>query len=627
MKMFGLRSTAAELLRYISAALLIIMLSLSCAKNGDVDDPEKPEKPGTEQPEEPDEPQEPDTPEDPEDPEEPEEETYIPPAVTDHIIGYLAYTAFEHAFFDELLEAFDDFKEYGVTDLVLDLRYNGGGHVISSQGLGSVIAGPWCKGKVFAYERYNDERMKKAGCDPANYKTYDYRMFIDELADRYSFNFSKVYVIVTSETASASELLINALRGIGYNVVVVGHENSIGKDVGMEIPGAQKIGNYNYQPVVISFQSYNAKGESDYDNGFKPDLKTTNYLGYYPGYFDWGLPVDWGMSMKNDDATRKDLILDYIIDVLKDINNGNDYYINDVQRLLPFDDPETEAAARTRTQLPAAVLSANAQPNARTLKKKPGKNPLKQNMVIMRDNMELPQTRAMNFPATMKDVNKDWTDPWMDNYYLWNDAYRQTKKDYSLAYDEFLYNVLEQMYEMGVNKQDGYAYQYNNQWYWEFFSYIDRWSAVGGISSSMSGVTRGEESNEKWDSPMAKDKVLGFGMWLQPTYAPNNNNRVVFFVDYVYPGSPADNAGIKRGDCILKIDNKTISSLTWNRLYANLLYDEFTSSTTYTFTMLDKLNGGVSAMKEGEKLTVTTESYYPNPVVFRSIYRFTDHNK
>ena len=81
----------------------------------------------------------------------------------EHKIGYMVYNGFDAAYDDDLLDSLRKFRDAGITDLVFDLRYNGGGHVISAKMLATCIAGEKCDGKVFQYYRYNDSRM----ADPA----------------------------------------------------------------------------------------------------------------------------------------------------------------------------------------------------------------------------------------------------------------------------------------------------------------------------------------------------------------------------------------------------------------------------------------------------------------------------
>ena len=74
-------------------------------------------------------------------------------------IGYLNYSGFDAAYDNDLLQALRDLKAQGISELILDLRYNGGGHVMSANMLSTVIAGSQADGQVFAYYRYNDDRM------------------------------------------------------------------------------------------------------------------------------------------------------------------------------------------------------------------------------------------------------------------------------------------------------------------------------------------------------------------------------------------------------------------------------------------------------------------------------------
>ena len=74
-------------------------------------------------------------------------------------VGYIVYDSFDAAYDNDLLAAIKSLKEAGITDLVLDLRNNGGGHVITSNMLSTCIGGSACQDRVYQYYRYNDERM------------------------------------------------------------------------------------------------------------------------------------------------------------------------------------------------------------------------------------------------------------------------------------------------------------------------------------------------------------------------------------------------------------------------------------------------------------------------------------
>lgn len=186
-------------------------------------------------------------------------------------IGYLVYDNFDAGFDQELLDAFKELSMEGVTDFVLDLRYNGGGYVVSANLIASCIAGSKSDGKVFCKYRYNDSRMKTLKDEDliTNFYYNSIPQLGGQSAAASSLNLNKIYCIVGSGTASASELVINGLRGIDVDVVLIG-EQTVGKNVGMEVE-TKEIDGSTYRFAPITFQSYNAKEFGDYQDGFTPD--------------------------------------------------------------------------------------------------------------------------------------------------------------------------------------------------------------------------------------------------------------------------------------------------------------------------------------------------------------------
>ena len=206
-------------------------------------------------------------------------------------VGYLCYDSFNRYYDDELLEVFDLFKAQGVDELLLDLRYNGGGYVVSSTMLATFVAGTAHKGEIYMRPIYNAERMASSSQSEA------YRIGIagsgDDAYDKiavaldFSLGLERVYVLCSGSTASASELLINGLRGLGIEVRLIGARTN-GKNVGME--GLTKtFGEYEYDFSPITFYSENAEGFSDYGDGFIPDVEAVE--GALP-IADWGDPED-----------------------------------------------------------------------------------------------------------------------------------------------------------------------------------------------------------------------------------------------------------------------------------------------------------------------------------------------
>lgn len=218
---------------------------------------------------------------------------YLNPVITSkvaeidgHKIGYLVYSEFEASFDQELFDAFKKFKAQNVTDLILDLRYNGGGHTISANLIASCIAADASVGKIFMSLRYNKERMEKRGNkrkdEPFTYP--DLYPNLDEKLTEGGLGLKKVYCLVGGGTASSSEMVINSLKGIDLEVILIG-KTTTGKNVGMEVENFAVEGHV-YEVVPITFQSYNAKGFGDYQDGFKPDwdMNETVQIKIYPDY-------------------------------------------------------------------------------------------------------------------------------------------------------------------------------------------------------------------------------------------------------------------------------------------------------------------------------------------------------
>jgi C-terminal processing protease CtpA/Prc len=182
-------------------------------------------------------------------------------------IGYLMYNAFRSNFESELNQVFADFLSDGVTDVVLDLRYNGGGSVETAKDLSSMITGQF-NGQLFAKLTFNE-----------NFEDIETN-FDDTTADGENINnlnLSKVYIITTGSSASASELVINALNPY-INVVQVG-ANTVGKFQGSQVLydspefGRQDVNPghfYALQPLI--FEIENAVGFTGFEDGLEPDL-------------------------------------------------------------------------------------------------------------------------------------------------------------------------------------------------------------------------------------------------------------------------------------------------------------------------------------------------------------------
>lgn len=211
--------------------------------------------------------------------------------------GYLCYGSFNYYHDDKLIEAFRKFREEGVDELVLDLRYNGGGHVVSSAVLATLIAGNDYRGGVYARTTYNADRKNETPdiykLGEAQYNTSKPNAKYDPIATALasSLGLQRVHVLCTGNTASASELVVNGLRGLDFEVRLIGSTTN-GKNVGMETR-EKKFGDYTYEFNPITFYVENAKGERDYGDGFAPDVEVEDSF-FYEDDQHQVCGVDWG---------------------------------------------------------------------------------------------------------------------------------------------------------------------------------------------------------------------------------------------------------------------------------------------------------------------------------------------
>lgn len=212
--------------------------------------------------------------------------------VGDKKIGYLMYNGFTNEFDEELNDAFGQLKNENITDLVLDFRYNPGGSVNSARLLSSMVYGTDTN-KLFLRQRWNDKlqaQFSKADLEDYFANSTNNGSAINTL------NLSKVYILVSGSSASASELVINGLRPY-MDVVLVGtttrgkNEFSITMVDDPNRPNAAYIytksrerninplNSWAIQPLVG--RNENADGFLDYTAGFTPEIAlaedVTNY--------------------------------------------------------------------------------------------------------------------------------------------------------------------------------------------------------------------------------------------------------------------------------------------------------------------------------------------------------------
>lgn len=206
-------------------------------------------------------------------------------------IGYLMYNAFTSSFDKELNDAFAQLKAEGATELVLDLRYNSGGSVQTSVYLASMITGQF-NGQLFAKEKWNTELQSWFETNHPDWVENNFTNTLvvtddSDVSVEYpinSLNLTKVYVITTGSSASASELIINGLNPY-IDVITVGTTTS-GKYTGSITlydsdtfgrSGSNLNANHTWalQPIVL--ETVNKLGVNDKD-GFDPTIQIIEYV-------------------------------------------------------------------------------------------------------------------------------------------------------------------------------------------------------------------------------------------------------------------------------------------------------------------------------------------------------------
>lgn len=200
-------------------------------------------------------------------------------------VGYLVLNSFlgdTTSIYNKFQQVFAKFAAQNVSDVIIDLRYNGGGYVSMQEKLANYLVKSSANGQLMMTQAFNDK-----------YAPYfNESLLFKKLG---SLNPDRLYFIVSNNTASASELLINNLKPF-MDIKIVGPSKTYGKPVGY-FP--YPVGEWYVFPV--SFRSTNKNGEGNYFNGMALDNTVAD-----------GLDKDWG------DITETSLA-----SALKHINTGS----------------------------------------------------------------------------------------------------------------------------------------------------------------------------------------------------------------------------------------------------------------------------------------------------------------
>lgn len=187
-------------------------------------------------------------------------------------VGYLQFNTHIAAAQPQLISAVEQFRSAAVNELVIDLRYNGGGLLALASQFGYMVSGPnQIQSRYFDKLQFND---KYPNTDPVTGEALEptpfYSRGIDYNAGRLTsqtlpnLSVNRIFVLTSADTCSASEAFINALRGIDVEVIQIG-----GKTCGKPY-GFYPTDNCGTTYFTIQFSGVNAKGFGDYAAGFTP---------------------------------------------------------------------------------------------------------------------------------------------------------------------------------------------------------------------------------------------------------------------------------------------------------------------------------------------------------------------
>jgi len=169
-------------------------------------------------------------------------------------VGYMVFQDFIENALVEIDATFKKFKEENVNELVLDLRYNGGGAVNVANHLSSLIGGSNVAENIFMHTKFNE-----------SYSENDQTTYFEKV-DSNALNLNRVFVITTESTCSSSELVINALRASANNVEVIQiGSTTCGKPYGYVGSGIF----CNQALYAINIESQNGDNAGDYTDGLK----------------------------------------------------------------------------------------------------------------------------------------------------------------------------------------------------------------------------------------------------------------------------------------------------------------------------------------------------------------------
>lgn len=215
-------------------------------------------------------------------------------------VGYILFNDHIATAEEGLIGAVEQLQ--GIQDLVLDVRYNGGGYLAIASQLAYMIAGPaHVDSQEFETLAYNDKHSRQNAPIPF----YSETVGLSSLPEGQSLptlNLPRVFVLTGPDTCSASESLINGLRGVDVEVIQIG-STTCGKPYGF-----YPEDNCGSTYFTIQFKGENAKGFGDYPDGFSPQNAVGGVGEQIPGC---SVPDDYTRQLGDPSEARLAAALHY----------------------------------------------------------------------------------------------------------------------------------------------------------------------------------------------------------------------------------------------------------------------------------------------------------------------------
>jgi len=184
-------------------------------------------------------------------------------------VGYMTFNDHIATSEQQLIDTMSWMRDSAVDELIVDLRYNGGGYLDIAAELGYMIAGYAGAGQVFYEAQFNSKHpsfnpITGAFLSPVMFRSTAVGFSAVQGQQLPTLNLNRVFIIASEGTASASEALINGLRGVGVEVILIG-DTTRGKPYGF-----YAIENCGTTYFTVQFKGVNARGFGDYSDGFMP---------------------------------------------------------------------------------------------------------------------------------------------------------------------------------------------------------------------------------------------------------------------------------------------------------------------------------------------------------------------